>query len=91
MKIELPELDTLNQKVSQLVADVSQLKENSGAGYDLHDRLVRVSEAAEILGVNATTIRSYIKDGLLKAYQTPNGGGQTKVWVSHLHKLVVAK
>jgi excisionase family DNA binding protein len=91
MKIELPELAAINQKVSQLVADVSQLKENSGAGYDLHDRLVRVSEAAEILGVNATTIRSYIKDGLLKAYQTPNGGGQTKVWVSHLHKLVVAK
>ena len=90
MKIELPELTAINQKMSQLVADVSQLKENSGA-YDLHDRLVRVSEAAEILGINATTIRSYIKEGLLKAYQTPNGGGQTKVWVSHLHKLVVAK
>ena len=91
MKIELPELDILCKQVSQLTADISQLKENSGAGYDLHDRLVRVSEAAEILGVNATTIRSYIKDGLLKAYQTPNGGGHAKVWVSHLHKLVTER
>ena len=35
------------------------------------DRLVRAGEAASILGVNENTIGSYVKQGVLKAYQVP--------------------
>lgn len=89
MKIELPELDILCKQMSQLTADMSQLKESNGI-INSYDRLVRTTEAGKILGVSASTIRGYVKQGLLKQYHTVDGGGQAKFWVSDLHKLVTA-
>lgn len=89
MRIELPELDAISKQVSQLAIDMKLLKENNGV-FDSHDRLVRTAEAGKILGVSAGTIRSYVKQGLLKQYHTVDGGGQAKFWVSDLHKLVTA-
>lgn len=90
MRIELPELDRLCKQVSQLTEDMKLLKENSGVVVNSHDRLVRTAEAGKILGVSAGTIRSYVRQGLLKQYHTIDGGGQAKYWVSDLRKLVTA-
>ena len=76
MKIEFPELVAINQKVSQLAADISRIKESSGAGYDPHDRLVRVSEAAKILGVNKSAISRYVRDGMLTPYYVPHSSSR---------------
>lgn len=56
-----------------------------------NDRLVRIAEAGKILGVGASTIALYVRQGLLQPFFTPYGGGQQKFWVSHLHKLAMTK
>lgn len=73
------QVDLLLKKLDELQKAMS---------FHVDDRLVRMTEAGRILGVNANMISSYVKQGLLKPVYTPNGGGQQKFWVSQLHGLV---
>ena len=76
------ELKALLESSPEIAAFAEALKETKGPVLVLPgERFIRAGEAAKILGVNASAISQYAKEGRLTAYYTP-GSNQRRYMLS---------
>lgn len=52
------------------------------------DRLLKVPEVAERLGLNAETVRRWIRDGKIRALSTGSDAGGYRVRASELERVI---
>ena len=77
------------RELQAIVADIQPfldtLKELDGKTFIPTDRLIRASEAAQILGVSKATIGDFVKAGLLTPFYV--NSDQRKFWLSQVKSL----
>lgn len=90
--LDLDALQRFTQQARQLQAIVADLqpfldtlKELDGRTFIPADRLIRSSEAAQILGVSKSTIGEFVKAGLLTPLYV--NSDQRKFWLSQVKAL----
>ena len=74
----LSQLDELSEKMAATLARIRVAEEWARTHYKEEKEYLRLSDAARLLGVNATTICRYDKAGILPFYYLP--GNKHKVY-----------